>query len=258
MPDGEPELRRGAAVVDGDLDEPARVLVPEGGARRGASPNTRACGSSRPAATSVPSRGSAFARSPVQAVAVVIDVDDLGEVVAAEPHAEVADGRHVRVREVVGARARPRSARRRRGRGTTRETPGGCPVMRQTELRGGARRDDREEPVVRPDVPVPVGAHDDRRRDRCRRRDRRRRRRRGRRPTPSEGREQMRAASTSIRRRLVQEIDDPHARREPIEHRLDLADVEVARAEVGEEEDRHAAILRAPRNDEGRVAPAFP
>ena len=54
-----------------------------------------------------------------------------------------------------------------------------------------------------------------------------------------ERREQVRAGADGERRRLVQEIDHAHARCITVEHRLDLAHVEVVGAEIGEEEDGH-------------------
>ena len=202
-----------------------------------ASANTRAQRSRRPPMAIVALLDTFCARSPVRALPVMIDVDHPREVGRGEPHLQRRGGFDGAGRQRIvgnpgGDRGEEIAAVKRCGQG--RRPPGDPPCSRVTR----ARRGDREQTVVRADVPLAVGLHDrgfafaanagidDREED-------------GARWEPGlQGGKQVRARVDAEARDRVQQIEHRRRGGEPLDQRsLHLAHVEVVGAEVGEEND---------------------
>ena len=111
--------------------------------------------------------------------------------------------------------------------------------MRHTDFEAARAAIDREEAVVRPDVPAPVGAQHDRAAIRADAGIDDAEEDVAARQALRERREQVCGGADGERRRLVQQVDHAHARCMAIEHRLDLAHVEVVGAEIAEKDDGH-------------------
>ena len=243
----QPERRGRACALDRQFDQADAVVVPERLPRR------RLCEDARVSQAAARDFEFPVVREAARAqarhrIAVVIDVDHLRQVAGGEPHVQAVHRPHARRRKFSPCKRR--GDRREQVAGVEGSRKPGRPPAHLPGLgAGGARREHREQSVVGSDEPLVIGAHE-RRRARAAhpgidhtdedRSGGERRVQRG---------EQMGAGRDVEPWCLVQQIDERGARRGLAHERgLQLPDIGVERAEIGEQHDhgRHYRALALP------------
>jgi hypothetical protein len=151
----------GAAAIDRDLGEPVRVDVPEGFAR----PHRRESGGwrDRPVARDKPRAGwDLCPPQPGQRIAVMVDIDDLGEIVGPAALGGSVGRRPGHRRDGFPQRQPRRDRGEQVAAVETRRQGWRAPGDLRQASGVGAPRHNIEETVIRPDIKPPIGLDDDR------------------------------------------------------------------------------------------------